>query len=420
VTFSVTLSNIDQIKRLPLERAKAALAERQEWLATVLREAGPELDAAQVRSVPVQLDDGQDLSGLVRRVSEELDALVDRVDELAKLDRVLARAAEATKAIAPQPSERDPDTIGWVVAKAVREMGDGRRSTVIDMPQERVVRLALGKATMTTTSGFPPETMRTGTIVWTPTEPIQIADLLPTVPTNQSAVVYMEETTFTNAAAERAEAAAYAEASLAYTERSVTVRSIGVSIPVTDEQMDDVPQLAGILDQRLREMLRLRLDTQILAGDGTAPNLLGTLNVSGVLTQAKGADTALDAIYKGIVAIRTSGKAEPSVLIIHPSDFQDIRLAKTTDGVYLFGPPSDSAPARVWGVPVVQSTVLTAGTAVLGDYQRHAALYVRRGIEVEVGMSADDFTRGKKTVRAGLRAAVVHYRPSAFCLVTGI
>jgi HK97 family phage major capsid protein len=422
--FKVDISSKDAIARLPLERARAALEERSEWLATVLREAGPELDARQVRSAPVELADGQELADLVRRVTDELDALTDRVEELSRRDEVLQRAAAFAAQLRGGEScgapTGQPASLGGLVATAVRELREsGRKDTVVDISARQVVSAVLGKATLDTT-GFAPPMQRTGRIQYAPTEPIQIADLLPTIGTNASAVVYMEETTFTNAAAERAEGSAYAEAALTYTERSVPVRTVGVSIPVSDEVLEDVEQLAGIVEQRLREMLRLRLDSQIVNGNGTAPNLLGTLNVTGVLTQPLGTDTRLDALYKGMTAIRQQGKAVPSVIVMNPADLQEVALAKTNDGVYLFGAPSDAGPRRIWGVPVVESDVVPAGTAIIGDYQRHAALYVRRGIEVEIGYSGTDFGSGKKTIRAGLRVAVVHFRPKAFCLVTGL
>jgi hypothetical protein len=47
-------------------------------------------------------------------------------------------------------------------------------------------------------------------------------------------------------------------------------------------------------------------------------------------------------------------------------------------------------------------------------------LYIRRGLEVQVGYVNDDFTKGKQTVRAGIRCALVIYRGAAYSTVTGI
>ena len=47
-------------------------------------------------------------------------------------------------------------------------------------------------------------------------------------------------------------------------------------------------------------------------------------------------------------------------------------------------------------------------------------LFIRRGLEVQIGYDSGDFLLGRQSVRAGLRAALVVYRGAAFCTVTGI
>jgi HK97 family phage major capsid protein len=231
----------------------------------------------------------------------------------------------------------------------------------------------------------------------------------------------MEETTFTNAAAETAEAGTYPEAALALTEQTSPVRKIAVFLPVTDEQLEDVPQVQGYLNNRLPFFLRQRLDGQVLNGNGTAPNLRGFLNVVGIQTQAKGADPVPDAIYKAMTKIRVTGRATPGTVIIHPNDWQDIRLLRTADGLYIWGSPADQGPERIWGLPIVQADSLTEGTALVGDFAGYSELASRRGIEVKVSDSHGTFfVEGKQAVRADFRVALVVYRPEAFCSVTGI
>src|SRR3546814_10023048 len=48
-------------------------------------------------------------------------------------------------------------------------------------------------------------------------------------------------TTRAHAASEIAEGGAYPEAEFAFTERNMPVRKVGDSLPVTDEQLEDVP-----------------------------------------------------------------------------------------------------------------------------------------------------------------------------------
>jgi hypothetical protein len=277
------------------------------------------------------------------------------------------------------------------------------------------------KTVLSTTAGWAPQAIRTGQWIENAQRPIQILDMIPQGNTDQAAVVFMEETTFTNNAAEAAEAAAYAEAALAYTERTSNVRKIGVSLPVTDEQLADVPQLRGILNNRLPFMLRQRLDGQVLVGNGIAPNLSGILNVAGIQTTAKAAgEPVFDADYRAQRLVRITGRAIANGYVFHPTNWESQRLTRTTDGIYLLGNPSDAAPTRLWGQPVAEGDAITLNTGLIGAWATMSELVFRKGIEVQVGYVNDDFVKGKQTLRADVRVAFPVYRAAAFCTITAL
>lgn len=270
-------------------------------------------------------------------------------------------------------------------------------------------------------AGWDPEVIRDSRVVLAAQRPVQVTDLLPSVPWSQKAYSYMEETTFTNAAAERTEGAAYVESALALTERTVVVESIGTFIPVTDEQLADERAAEAYLNTRLPFMVRQRLDGQILVGDGNTPNIEGVNSVTGIQTQAKGADPTPDAVYKAMTKVKVTGRATPNAIVAHPNDWQDVRLLRTSDGIYIWGSPSEAGPARIWGVQVVESDAQTENTMVVGDFANYSLLVVRSGMEIKVSDSHSDyFVKGKQAVRAGVRVAAVWLRPAAFATVTGV
>lgn len=272
------------------------------------------------------------------------------------------------------------------------------------------------------TAGWAPESTRSGLVTLKPMVPApSVIDHLVTIPVNQAAYKYMEETTYTNNAAEAAEGSTFGEAVLALTERSQTVEKIAVWLPMTDEQLEDEPGARAYVEARLENMIRQRLDLQLLAGDGSTPNLLGTVNKVGIQTRAQGADTLIDASYKLFTTIRTDGFAEPSVVFLRPTSWQDVALLKTADGIYIYSNPASGVPSVLWGVPVVQTMASPANTLVTGDYANYAFFGVKRGIDVQVTNShSTDFINGKQAVRMDMRGVMVHVRPKAFGTVTGL
>ena len=63
------------------------------------------------------------------------------------------------------------------------------------------------------------------------------------------------------------------------------MRKIAARVPATSEILADAPTLRGYIDGRLRYMLALREQDDILRGNGVSPDLLGILNTTGIQTQ---------------------------------------------------------------------------------------------------------------------------------------
>ncbi|MBM7788860.1 phage major capsid protein [Tenggerimyces flavus] len=413
-----------------LKEAEGKLKAKQDELGAIFTEAGEDLDFTKVKSVT---GTSREISAHVRKLNDEMADIASEVADLQAVQKAAERARTAPDTRSESGSEpgsrpngqRQTKSLGqlFVESKAFKDKsGANGPEATLDIELKTLFQTGLYGATI----GWDPEEIRTGRVVDFATRPIQITDLVPQTTTSQAAVQYMEETTFTNAAAEVAEsttaaAGTYPEAALALTERSSIVRKIAVFLPVTDEQLEDVPQARGYVDNRLPFMIRQRLDSQILVGSGVAPQLTGVLNVAGIQTQAKGTDTTPDAVYKGIVKVRVTGRALPNAVVMHPNDWQDIRLLRTADGIYIWGNPSDAGPLRIWGLNVVESDAITENTGLVGDFANFIELAVRRGIDVQVSNSHGSFfIEGKQAMRADMRVALPVYRPAAFCTVTGI
>lgn len=407
-----------------------ALSAKSQKLHEVFEKAGPDLDFN--RKEVLELVGAKDSTEAVEKVKamdKELAEIGKERDTLIDLKRVSddneRRRGTPTKTIEfpgqdereRRSEERKQRTLGQVVVQSKAFEFFTKNRQPVEMKEDEFEM----KTAFTTSAGWAPQTTRVpGLVIEKATRPIQILDIIPTGPTAQAAVVYMEETTRTHSAAERAENAQYAESAFALTQRSETVRSIGDSVPVTDEQLDDVDQVQSYLDQRLTFGVMQRLDNQVVNGDGNAPNLTGILNKAGIQSQARGTDPQQDAFYKAMVGVRVTGRAIPSAHIIHPLDWQGIRLQRTADGIYIWGSPAEAGPDRMWGLMVAQADSIAQGTGITGDFQNFIQLYIRKGVEIALGYVGTDFSNGRKTVRAAMRAALAIYRAAAFCQVTGL
>ena len=277
------------------------------------------------------------------------------------------------------------------------------------------------KTLMTTAAGYAPQSIRLPGWVDAVTRELQISDIVPDAQTDQAAVAYMLETTRTHSAAEAAEGAAYAESAFVFTAQSVTVRKIADSLPVTDEQMEDVPAMEGFINNRLLFGVEQRKDTQILTGSGSGVNIEGIKNVTGIQTQALGTDNVPDAFFKAMTLIRVTGRAIPTHHVIHSTDWEGIRLLTTADGLYIWGSPAVGGMSTLWGLPVVQQDIDSAGTGYVGSFlPQWITFFEKRGVDIQVGYTGSQFTEGERTVRADMRGTLVVFRPAAFATVTGI
>lgn len=378
-----------------------------------------------------------------------LNDLVEKVSELENLEAEKARNEKALESLEAPVDSIIPAQAGAPVEK--KSIGEQfAESDVLAAYHEkglkgvdaRIDMSAFEMKTLLTTTGYPPESLRAPGIIETSLrDPESVIGLFSVITTNQNAYPYLKESTFTNNAAEAAEGGVYGEAALAFTETTESIRKFAISLPVTDELLGDVSALRGYVDTRLRLMLRLRLDSQLLSGDGTAPN------IEGILDAGKSSVNSIDfssyagtlgrvgAIYQAITDIRANSFLEPDAIIMHPNDWNQVvtsvasDFAGTSSAGYtetspLFvqlGGMASGVPANIWGLPVVPTTAIAEGTVLIGKFGGGVAAHIvmRDGVDIAVSDSHDDFfTKGKLMLRAQMRLGFPVYREAAFTKIT--
>lgn len=263
---------------------------------------------------------------------------------------------------------------------------------------------------------------------------LNLLDVIPTATTDSDTVEWVREYNtswtdgFTNAAAEIAESTnatptTAADSTLTFGTVTSAVREIAHFIPVTKKQLQDASGMESYINQRLIYGLRKRLQSQIVGGNGTAPNLRGLVNTSGIQTQARGTDSRADAIHKAVTKIRINSEslAESAFIGLHPTDLETLRLEKATSGDYYFGGPAiaNISGGTIWGLTPIVSTAFTQGTAVVFDPAVLTLFYHASGLSLSASDSHSTFfVERKVALLASLRAALAVYQPNGICTVT--
>jgi HK97 family phage major capsid protein len=214
----------------------------------------------------------------------------------------------------------------------------------------------------------------------------------------------------------------------AYSTVTESLTKIAGLIKLSDEMIDDLAFLVSEINSRLLYDLSIFEENQLLNGDGTAPNLRGLLNRSGLQTEAGAGADGLDAIFRALTKVQTATGLAADGIVIHPTDYQTFRLMKDGNQQYYAGGPFTGAYGGTGGIPIQpalwgQRTVVTAaiaaGTVLVGAFAQAGSVYRRGGVTVSsTNSNVDDFEHNLVTIRAEERLALVVRRPAAFVKVT--
>jgi hypothetical protein len=141
------------------------------------------------------------------------------------------------------------------------------------------------------------------------------------------------------------------------------------------------------------------------------------------------------ALAKVISNTGGSSFLQPDAVVRHTSNYLTARLLRDgtggTIGQFYGGGPFTGAygnagaagmfGASLWGVPVVLSTVVGPGTALVGNFSQGASVFRRGGVSGEASNSYSDyFVKNLTAIRAESRLALGVYRPVAFTAVSGL
>ncbi|MFC7518700.1 phage major capsid protein [Herbaspirillum sp. GCM10030257] len=248
--------------------------------------------------------------------------------------------------------------------------------------------------------------------------PLRIEQILTSIPTSSNAIEYTRENVFTNNAAERAEGGQMGESAITFTLETMPVANIAHFIKITKQLMADAPALAAYINVRMRYGVDLKVENQIINGNGTTPNIGGFFKAGNFTAHgyslATGGQKA-DLIRRVIAKAMTSDYPVDAILL-NPLDWAEIELEKDDNGAYKnSGGPRASMAPMLWGKPVIESNAVVADTFMAGSFSSGATFWNRQDVVIELSDSdGDNFQKGLVTIRAERRAALTVEKPAAF------
>ncbi|QOW00492.1 phage major capsid protein [Rhodococcus pyridinivorans] len=345
--------------------------------------------------------------------------------DAADRDRHLAAAKAATEEI---KRVKHDEAIKADAQRLADEIGDpaggGAQDVRVGLPITRKGRsaaLAKGIADrMTPDDGFgrkalvPSGTAVTG-LPLDPT-PVQLeqpgATILDALPTRLSTAqyAYLRQTSRENNAGVVAEGALKPTSTMGLESVEEHLRVVAhLSEPIYTYHLTDNANLRSFVEDELLDGLRLAIEEQVVSGDGTGEHFTGLLNVDGSQAQAFSV-SAIETVRKAITKLEAIGLAA-GLVIVSPTDWEAIELARESGtGSLELGSPVDRARRRLWGVQVVPSPAVTAGTGLVLDT---SSVVVRHDgvIAVQWGTTGDDFETNHVRARVETRANLDVTRP---------
>ena len=253
--------------------------------------------------------------------------------------------------------------------------------------------------------------------------PFTMESLLPSTTTSSNAIEFTKEASFTNSAAEAAEGAQKGESALTWSLVNMPVSTVAHWIKISKQLAADAPALAAYVNTRMRYGVNQKVDTQLVIGDGTAPNISGTYDTGNFTAHgySDAAITAISATFKRLVLIRkimadlyVAGYPADAI-VLNPQDWAtiEIQLFTTAAGQTLYS-VNESGQARLFGTPVIQAIGMAADTFQVGRFSEAYMVHNREGVVVEMSDSdSDNFTKNLITLRAERRLALATEKPAA-------
>lgn len=353
----------------------------------------------------------EDLNEAIKSV-EDIQAQINAADKAEELMKSLAQ--EEVKEADMEEKKMEYNTLGEFAAANVKEANLDPRKRI-----DYVTPAFKAAAAMPIPSSVKPAITTYDANVYGNRSELMVADLFSSeVISNNALTFFVESSTVEGGPAYTTEANEKPMMSFGDpTAVTAALRKIASYMKESEELVHDAPWLASAINDRGLYQHKLAVESYLVSA------LSGT---SGIGTGNK---MTPDGILKAKMTVWKNSGFRPDALLINPDDLYNIMIRKDSDGQYYgggfatgaYGNGDVAEEPRIWGLRVVPSASVTAGTCFVGAF-RVGASVVRSdaGLQVAIAnQNEDDFIKNMITVRIEERLVLAVRRPAAFVKITG-
>lgn len=210
----------------------------------------------------------------------------------------------------------------------------------------------------------------------------------------------------------------------------VTVRDVTIAnfITASDRVLEDCGYISQHIDHVLISNVNREKRRQLIAGSGTAGQMLGILNQPNLLSRthrdAGDGGAADDNIYDTFRRAMTdlwyqNAPIENLCVIMNPRDGEIIDLTKDDLGRYLFN-DSDCFNRNLRCLKIRYATDVPEGTAIMGNFSGNWQFYLRKALNVRVGLTGNQFIENAQTILAEMRGLALVRCPRKIIKIDGL
>lgn len=206
-----------------------------------------------------------------------------------------------------------------------------------------------------------------------------------------NAITYFLQGAYEGTPAATAESAKKPQNSTSFTGTTLPLTKVAAYIKESDEIVVDNAWLASEVQSSLIYQIGKVEDTTVVGA------ITATSGIGAAEFDPNNNETLADGILSAILGIKGGSAYDASVVLVNPADLYALMTAKDSNLQYIgggyftgaYGNGSYSMPTTIWGVPVVASSDITSGTAIVAAREA-VKIWKKGGIDVRLFEQNED------------------------------